>query len=211
MLNGIHPPLRSPVLATQHDGASAILNCQSVISPQPLIPEWGWFAQLCSGDSPACAQKRHCPSRPYSFPLCKGLCIVQQYTVAPYAARWPCRSLVVASGLCEAILTILCLSEIFLACHFWPKKELRLWPSISSLLSSQWKLTAQLSEIAFWILPLNHNAAQQYLFSGRLPVIFRPPCCHSSEESQREQVACNWPPEMTFSHECMHLSIKCKV
>lgn len=95
----------------------------------------------------------------------------------------------------------------FLARHFWPKKERCLWPSISSLCSSQWKLTAQLSEI----LPLNHAAAELYLFPGHLRVVFRPPCCHSSEESQRGTTNLQLAALNSFSHDWMHLSIKCKV
>lgn len=56
-----------------------------------------------------------------------------------------------------------------LACHFWPGKgAVPVAASISSLCSSQWKLTAQLSAIAFCILPLNRKAAELYVFPGRL-------------------------------------------
>lgn len=125
---------------------------------------------------------------PYSFSLCKVRWIVERCTVTPSAARWCCRFLEVVCGLFLTVLTILrlCLSDILLGL---PLLALTRTVPVVFHFHTMFltvDLTAYISAIAFCSLPLNHNV-EQSLFSGHLRVVLRPPCCHSSEESQREQ------------------------
>lgn len=159
------------------------------VRPQRLPLKWSCFVQLCVSVYPGRLPLHHSPVRTASPGAESSVLFnntqwhhMQQDD--PVGLWWWSVGCVRPSSPSFAFLIF------FLACHFWPKKERCLWPSISSLCSSQWKLTAQLSEI----LPWNHTAAELYLFPGHLRVVFRPPCCHSAEESQREQPTCNWPP-----------------